>query len=453
MQYLGIDIGTSFVKGALLDVDGLSLGDVRRAPAPPPLPDTTGMRHEVDPQQFVHTVQEIIEGLLATTDSCDGIVMCGQMGGLVLTDDRGAPLSNYISWLDRRAMQPHPAGGTYFEQLSKKVGSEWPAKLGNEFRPGIPLSFLFWLEQNGQLPDQATPVTLPDYVAAKICATTPVTEWTNATASIDVTHRNWPRALMERLRFGRLVWPPLVDFRHQVGHCFGTAKEIPVYAAVGDHQCALTGTFLQPGELSINISTGSQVAMISKDTGLGAYQQRLFFDRQYLKTVTHIPGGRSLSALMKLLAEIATAQGTAIEDAWDYAYAQAEAVTQSDLQMNLAFFPSAIEGPGQLGNLHEGNMTVGHLFHSALRQMAEYFDLLATRLSPQREWTGLVFSGGVAQRSCLLREMICDRLGSAHRLTQSSEDTMLGLLVLARVIAGRNLTVQDACKEAARWVR
>jgi sugar (pentulose or hexulose) kinase len=208
----------------------------------------------------------------------------------------------------------------------------------------------------------------------------------------------------------------------------------------------LAGTGLQAGELSINVSTGSQVAMMTDDVLVGDFQLRPYFDDRYLKTVTNIPAGRALAALVRLLTEIPAAQGVVPDDAWAYAFQQAEALETTDLRTNLAFFPAAVPGPGQLSNLLEGNLTVGHVFRVALTQMAEYYETFATRLAPERSWTRLVFSGGIAQRSALLRRLICDRLGADHRLTASSEDTLLGLMVLARVISGLNTTVQDACR-------
>ena len=450
MQYLGIDVGTSFIKGGVLNPSQLSIHELRRSPAPDPLANENQLLHEIRPDDFVVAVRHVIDQLLPTLAECRGIFLCGQMGGLVLTDASGDAVSNYISWLDRRMLMPHPRGGTYFDQFCADVGNEWPIRLGNEFRPGLPIPFLYWLKENSKLPDGVIPVTLPDYVAAQLCGERPVMEWTSATSLVDVTVRDWPKTLLNKLDLDEIGLPELVDFRHQVGEYHIGDFKLPVYSAVGDHQCALAGTLLKRGELSINISTGSQVAMIANGTDVGNFQMRPYFDQCYLKTITNIPAGRALSALMKLLTEISTASGVELDDPWAYAFGQAQSTAQSDMQVNLAFFPSSVEGPGQLANLNEGNLTVGHLFRAALEQMADYYEMLARRLSPNGDWTRLVFSGGIAQRSRLLRELVCDRLGDNHRLTTSTEDTMLGLLMLARVVSGHNSTVEEACQEAER---
>jgi len=79
-------------------------------------------------------------------------IVAGIVGGVLLSDEQGLPKSNYISWLDRRATLPHPAGqGSFFDCFANSIGDEAQKQLGNEFRPGLPLPFLFCLRDNGQL--------------------------------------------------------------------------------------------------------------------------------------------------------------------------------------------------------------------------------------------------------------------------------------------------------------
>ena len=77
---------------------------------------------------------------------------------------------------------------------------------------------------------------------------------------------------------------------------------------MGDHQAALAGAFLGERELSLNISTGSQASLFTPTWQPGNYQTRPFFDGRFLNTITHIPAGRALNVLFKLLTELAEAQ-------------------------------------------------------------------------------------------------------------------------------------------------
>jgi sugar (pentulose or hexulose) kinase len=449
MNFIAIDIGTSFFKGAVVDVEKMTLQHVTRSAAPEPISNSNPLYHELNPQEVVEDVRALILDLSSRAD-CSGVLMCGQMGGLVLVDQQGDALSPYLSWLDRRTLSPHPSeAGSYFDVFASRVGETAARRLGNEFRPGLPLPFLFWMKEQGRLPAGCIPLTLPDFVAANLTGGKPVMEWTSATGSLDVETRQVPEDLLAMAGLDEIRWPQLVDFRHVVGEIKTNEKSLPVYAAVGDHQCSLAGTLLSKGELSLNISTGSQVAAISETAEAGDYQLRPFFDETWLKTLTNIPAGRALNAIVGLLTELGPA-GSSSENAWEKFLEQAESIDSSDIEINLAMFPSPVQGPGFMGNLREDNMTVAHISRASLEAMAIYYDEFASRLFPNRDWNRLVFSGGVVQKSNLLRTLILTRLGNAHRLTSSTEDALLGLGILGRVVGGLNQTVSMACEEIAK---
>jgi hypothetical protein len=76
--------------------------------------------------------------------------------------------------------------------------------------------------------------------------------------------------------------------------------------------------------------------------------------------------------------------------------------------------------------------------------MAENYHASALRLSPERAWRRLVFSGGLAQKLELLRGLIVGEFQMDYRLGSTAEDTLNGLLVLALVASGRMHSVQEA---------
>jgi hypothetical protein len=93
---------------------------------------------------------------------------------------------------------------------------------------------------------------------------------------------------------------------------------VPCYTPIGDYQCAMVGALLQYGELSLNISTGSQVSLLKPQAEFGNYQTRPFFDGRFLATITHIPAGRSLNLLVKLFSKLAESQKIELADPWPY---------------------------------------------------------------------------------------------------------------------------------------
>lgn len=52
MRYLGVDLGTSFIKGAVLDLEALDLGHIERVPMPEPVPGLPPAFREFDPMRL-----------------------------------------------------------------------------------------------------------------------------------------------------------------------------------------------------------------------------------------------------------------------------------------------------------------------------------------------------------------------------------------------------------------
>lgn len=460
MSFVAIDLGTSFIKGGVLDLDEMRLDHVRRAPMPEPVPGLPRLCYELDPREVVAAVRGLLLQLLAQAPDCRGIVMCSQMHGLVLMDADGRPRSNAITWRDQRTLQSHPSGqGTYFERLAERITAAERRQLGNEVRPGLPIGTLFWLAEQGELPgSDVIPAALPDFVIATLCGSPPGMEYTNAAAhgALNLESRDWHHQLLAKLGLDGLAWPPLRDYTDVAGVWEGEGMALPCYTPVGDHQCALAGAFLGHDELSLNISTGSQVTLLTESLQSGDYQTRPFFDGRYLNTITHIPGGRALDLLVDLLSELAEAEGMVLQNPWGYIAQSAQAIEGTDLEVDLAFFPGPVGERGAIANIQQNNLTVGHLFRAAFQSMADNYHSCARRLSPAAPWQRLVFSGGLAQKLALLRQLIQQKFGVPYRLSASSEDTLLGLMVLVLVVDGQADSVAQATalllrKQAAGW--
>lgn len=445
MRYLAIDLGTSFIKGAILDLETLSVSSAKHIPGPSPASGLPPLRMEFDPESYVAATRQLIEALLAEAPDSRGALMCGQMGGLVLVSPSGDARSNYVSWLDRRLLDPHPAGhGSYYDALLARLTPDDWVDLGREIRPGTPLSYLFWFVESRESSAIHAVASLPDFVLARLCGVFPVAHPTIAAGAIRLGKRDWHYSLFDRLGFGGVRWPALREINEPLGETRVSGRRLLCYPPVGDHPCALAGAFLNFGELSLNISTGSQVSLRSEQVEPGDYQTIPFFDGQFLNRISNLPAGRALSALVRLLSELAEAEGLVLSDPWNYIAKSAAARPASELRANLAFFPTPLGDSGSLTHLREENLTVGDIFRAAFVNMAENYYASALRLSPAQAWGHLVFSGGLAQKFELLRNLIAEKFRREYRLGTAADDTLQGLLVLALVASGRLPSVQTA---------
>jgi sugar (pentulose or hexulose) kinase len=458
MPFIGIDLGTSFIKGAVLDLEARRISHIHREPFPAAISGLPPLYREIDPNQVLAATRNLLAALLPYAEGCAGIVMCSQMHGLVLTTEHGEPRSTLTTWQDQRVLMPHPAGrGTYFDVMASRLSREQIRQLGNELRPGLPIGLLFWLAERGQLPARDLYLaSLPDFVISNLCGSPAGIEASHAMAhgALNLETMNWHGEVLATLGLERLRWPEIRPHGTVVGWLKADGRTIPCYTPIGDYQAAILGSLLQYGELSLNISTGSQVSLLKSGPEFGDFQTRPFFGR-FLAAITHIPAGRALTALVKLLTELAEAQGVTLADPWGYIGQAAAKVGPTRMRADLAFFTSSCGDHGAFTDVREEELTVGHLFRAAFQNMADNYYACALRIAPDQPWrnpsarlrAGLVFSGGLAQKFPILRELILEKFGVGYRMCPTAEDTLLGLMALALAFTGRAASVEQAAAD------
>ncbi len=443
MRFIGIDLGTTSIKGAVLDLDAPSLDYIIRRPFPAPVAHLPRLHYEIDPGVVLREAREVLDALLARAPDAGGILLCSQMHGTILLDAAYQPMTNLIPWQDQRAL----AGDSpSFDALKAAMSAGDLRAVGNDVWPSRPLAVLHWLNVHEQLPAGATFCALPDFVAASLCKAPPATDLGHAAASAfcDIAKGEWQIDLLRRLGLDHLTLPRIVRRDEVIGYYAHAGRAIPWYPPVADQQCSLLGAGLCAGELSINISTGSQVALLAETITRGDFQTRPYFDDQWLLTLIHIPAGRSLNVLMRLLTELADEEGVHLQHTWATIERLARAAAASDLQIDLSFFAGALGSEGAITRIREDNLSAGSLFRAAYAAMAENYRACALRLSPAQAWQRIVFSGGLALQSNLLREEILARFNCPSRLAEGGEDALVGLVAVALNIAGRATSMAGA---------
>ncbi len=437
MSYVGVDVGASFVKVALLDPVAGTLVTRSRRPFPSLVCDRVLGAREGDADAIVAQVRSAIEEAAEGADAVDGVVVCGQMHGVVLTTPEGRAISPFISWQDQRA------AGDVFAEVQHRLGDAILAT-GNELRVGSPVTVLHALRRAGELPDGAIPASLPDFVISALAGHAVRSHPTNAAAhgAWDVANARWHDGTIGELGLDRLRWPDAAADAEVVAHVSIAGREVPVLAALGDQQAALLGVALTPDEVSVNAATGSQVSAIARTPDAGAWQVRPYVDGCFLRTVTHLPAGRALNVLVRLVAELAP---DLAEDAvWARIAAAAERATGTRLEVNPAFFEAAVGFPGSITGISEDGFSVGHLFRATFDRMARNYAEAARRIGVDPARRRVVLSGGLVQRMPPLQEAIVARFAAGTRHEPDLDATLRGLLALARVHRGLDARAMDA---------
>lgn len=434
MICLGLDIGSTTIKGAVLDLQRREVRSIIKKAFPQPLRGLPAGHFEVDPNAILAVVEGVLTSLLREAPSTEAIFCSGQMGGVIVVDEAGAALTNYLSWRDQRTLHSLGPAGTMLDAIRALWTGAELADLGQELQAGSATSLLFWLAQQDQLPFQAIPATVADFVIGRLCGAAPQMDPTQAIGLLDLNSRTWHSQAFHSLGLGQLRWPQLADTRTPVGHLSVGSRQIPCHASFGDQQTALKGAGVTRQELSINISTGSQVSRRTAKYEPGPYQTRYYFDGDFLNTITHLPAGRSLDVLFNLLTELARADGQVLTDPWKLIARSTANANGGGLSIDLTFFAGPLGERGRLEGITTENLTVGNLFHAAFRNMADNYAGCADRLCPERAGLRLALSGGLTRSVPILRQLIQDRFAMPLRESVVTEETLLGLLAIAREV-------------------
>jgi xylulokinase len=248
---VGIDVGTTAVKGAALDETGAVLAVAEAGyPFTTPRPGWV----EQDPEHWWQATQSVLGQLRSQAGPAAGIGLSGQMHGLVALDGADQVLRPAILWNDQRTAEQ-------CRQIEERIGFERLIALtGNRALPGFTAPKLLWLRENE--PDiwaRVAHVLLPkDYVRLRLCGVraTDVSD-ASGTLLLDVPGRQWSAAMLEGLELERDWLPEVLESSEGCGQLDdGT----PVAAGAGDQAAGALGVGVaEPGPLSIVLGTSGVV--------------------------------------------------------------------------------------------------------------------------------------------------------------------------------------------------
>lgn len=254
-MYIGLDLGTSGLKGILMDASQQVLAE---ATAPLTVERPAEGWSEQDPQSWIAAAEAVLGQLAAhgLGDVC-AIGLSGHMHGATLLDKDDAVLRPCILWNDTRS---------HIEAAALDARPEFRAITGNIVFPGFTAPKLDWMRiHEPQLWDRIAKVLLPkDYLRLWLTGDH-VSEMSDAagTAWLDTGARDWSDDLLAVCGLSRSQMPRLVEgsqvsgnLRAPLAERFGMTANVIIAGGGGDNAASGVGVgVVRAGEAFVSLGT------------------------------------------------------------------------------------------------------------------------------------------------------------------------------------------------------
>lgn len=260
--YIGIDLGTSSLKGILCDVKG---NIIRQTSADYEVYYPQNGWTEQNPNDWLIALRKVMKYLSRDcSHSVKGISFGGQMHGLVVLDNKDNVIRPCILWNDGRTEKQT-------EYLNNVIGTQTLSELtGNIAFAGFTAPKLLWLYENerGNF-DRISKIMLPkDYLAYMLSGVF-ATDYSDASGMLllDVKNKCWSQKMCEICRINRNQLPTLYESYQVIGSLkkqfaeeFGLSDNVKIIIGAGDNAAAAIGTgTVNNGSCNVSLGTSGTV--------------------------------------------------------------------------------------------------------------------------------------------------------------------------------------------------
>lgn len=450
---LAIDLGTSKLCAAAVDSStGLALA-VRSCANDTDVTGIAADLHEQDPLRTRDLVFDLIRQVLADEavagQPTDAIGISGQMHGVLLVDHGLRPLTNLITWRDRRTARE--GAGSIGESLGL-LDAEAEERTGGKLAVGYGGATIRWLSRNGQLPQDCTALTIAGFLAASLTGAVSIDETHAASWGIlDLSRNAWDEACVWRLGIPESVLPgirlaglPLAETRPEARSELGLRGPAAVCSPVGDCQASVIGCAgFSADTVVVNLGTGGQISIPSTDSRhtdeLDAWPMPF---GGFLQLGAVLCGGWSYAYLNSFFQQaVRELCGVELSDATVYdrmnTLAASAEPDSGGLVADTRFSGTRKDETkkGSISRIDTTNLTPANLCRAVLEGLVrELHQIYAT--STCKTLTRLVASGNAVRKNPVLRSVISRAFDLECLMSSMPEEATRGAAYAAAVGAG-----------------
>lgn len=455
---IGLDVGTSGVKGLLIDRSGMVL---KNATSEYSMSTPKPLWCEQDPELWWRASCEVLKSLTAHANSAGmeivSLGLTGQMHGLVLLDERGEVLRPCIMWNDQRTSRE-------CQEITEIIGYEQLLEItGNPVLPGFTAPKILWVKKNEpEVNARICHILLPkDFIRYKISGEyyTDVSD-ASGTSLLNVTKRNWSNRILHSLGIPHEWLPAVVESSETAGRVTeiaseltGLSKNLPIAGGAGDQAAGAVGSgTVEAGVTSVVLGTSGVVFSHSDNLKIEP-EGKLHAFCHAVPGAWHLMGVTlSAAGSFKWYREL----NADIEDYPDYEHLTREAEHVSPGSEGVFFLPYLLGERTPYPDVNARGGFIGlnirhkraHLTRSVLEGVTYSLnDCLALIRNMNIPVEEVRVTGGGA-RSTLWNQIMADVFNVKVVTLSASEGAPFGAALLGGVSAGIYPDILTACGEA-----
>ncbi|MBC7326640.1 hypothetical protein H5T87_00805 [bacterium] len=265
---LGVDVGTTRVKSAVVDENGNIVSfasyQIRLY--------IEGNRIEIDPEELWRAVVAVIKQTTSSDfikENLIGLSLATQGGTLILLDEKNNPIRRAITWMDTRAKEEN-------EELLENYGAEFFYKITGWLpsQACLPLSQLLWLRKKET--DTFRKIAKCHFVDSYLLyrlTKNECTDWTNAAITMlsNIREKKWDERLLkivgiseEQLPLIKPPGTPISSLSETASTELGLPRDTLVFSGGHDQYCSALGAGIErAGEVLLSAGTAWVVLAIT----------------------------------------------------------------------------------------------------------------------------------------------------------------------------------------------
>ena len=278
---MGIDIGTSGVRAALFDIDGIQAGFCHKEY--PSICEQPG-RLEIDPETVFESMVEVAgrcaENAGASKSDIRAVGFGTQMHSIMAVDKDWFPLTRVMTWADYRGSKEADFIKSNFDsnELYRRTGCRVE-------HPLYPISKILWLKNNSRDIYEKTQkfVSIKEFILHKLygCDAIDITD-ASTTGCFNIYKRSWDEVILkEVLGISRVRLGEAVECTHVLRHmkkefagAMGIDPDTPAASGSGDGILANLGCgVFDDSSMSSTIGTSGALRIASGAPFLDPYQR------------------------------------------------------------------------------------------------------------------------------------------------------------------------------------